>query len=84
MMRPLSTAHFVHTPDGVDGWVRLVASCANETLDVARLSASKQARALSAVAQRYQKVLDTTPDTLREALIRARTRVNEYLAAAAA
>lgn len=84
MMRPLSTAQFVHTPDDVDGWVRLVASCANETLDVARLSAPKQARALSAVALRYQKVLDTTPETLREALIRARTRVNEYLAVAAA
>jgi non-specific serine/threonine protein kinase len=84
VMRPLSTAHFVHTPDDVDGWVRLVASCANETLDVARLSAAKQARALSAVAQRYQKVLDTTPESLREALIRARTRVNEYLATAAA
>ena len=84
MMRPLPTAQFVHTPDDVDGWVRLVASCANETLDVARLGATKQARALAAVALRYQKVLDTTPESLREALIQARTRVNEYLAVAAA
>lgn len=84
MMRPLPTGQFVHTPDDVDGWVRLVASCANETLDVARLGAAKQARALAAVALRYQRVLDTTPDTLREALIQARTRVNEYLAVAAA
>lgn len=84
MMRPLPTGQFVHTPDDVDGWVRLVASCANETLDVARLGAAKQARALAAVALRYQRVLDTTPDTLREALVQARTRVNEYLAVAAA
>lgn len=84
MMRPLPTGQFMHTPDDVDGWVRLVASCANETLDVACLGAAKQARALAAVALRYQRVLDTTPDTLREALIQARTRVNEYLAVAAA
>jgi HD-like signal output (HDOD) protein len=82
VMRPLPTAQAVRTPDDVDGWVRLVASCANETLDISRLSPQKQARALAAVAARYQKVLDTTPESLRDALVQARTRVNEYLVTA--
>jgi HD-like signal output (HDOD) protein len=84
MMRPLPVSQSVRAPDDVDGWVRLVASCANETLDISRLSPQKQGRALAAVAARYQKVLETTPESLREVLIRARSRVNEYLAATAA
>lgn len=80
MMRPLPLDQPVRAPESVDGWMRLVASCANEVLQVALQPPAQQIRALQAVAARYHKALGVTVETLKDAFTKARQRVNDRMA----
>lgn len=84
MMQPLPLRHAVYMPTSADGWMRVVASCANETLAALKLAGASQARALTQVANRYAKTLGTTPDKLKLALQEARIKLNRHLATKAA
>ncbi len=68
MIRRASTAASVHTPEGDEDMLRLVAECANEAVEVTALPATKVAAALQRVVQRYGKLLDFSLRSLQEAL----------------
>jgi eukaryotic-like serine/threonine-protein kinase len=57
-----------HAPDGDSEQLRLVASCANELLDLQLLPPQQQAAGLHRVAQRYTRVLHLQPKDLQTAL----------------
>jgi eukaryotic-like serine/threonine-protein kinase len=68
LMRRLPRETSVLLPDSDDAFLRTLASCAHETLDAAAQPASQTAAALARVAHRYAKALQTTPESLKEAL----------------
>lgn len=84
LMQPLARDRTVRSPDTSPGWLRLVASCANELLDAARQPATLQAKALGQVAARYARTLDYTPDSLKEAMKTARQKLDQPVLASAA
>jgi eukaryotic-like serine/threonine-protein kinase len=68
MIRRLPTSTAVHTPETDDDMLRIVASCANETVEATDLPAAKLVPALTRVAQRYARTLDITVRDLQDAL----------------
>jgi non-specific serine/threonine protein kinase len=80
LIQPLSTRVAVHSPEHVEGWLRLVASCAYETVAVSQMPATAQGRALAVVAGRYARGLGTTVESLLDALVRARQRLAGHMA----
>jgi HD-like signal output (HDOD) protein len=73
MIRRLPPDAPVRKPDGDSDVLRIVASAANEVVDVvSKLPPSKVGAALGQVAQRYARVLRTTTRTIAEALQEAR------------
>ena len=76
LMQPLARDRTVRSPEGVPGWLRLVASCANELLDAARQPALLQGKALAQVAARYARTLDYSPEALKEAMQAARRKLD--------
>ncbi|MFM2066163.1 MAG: hypothetical protein RLZZ584_1072 [Pseudomonadota bacterium] len=81
LMQPLPRNTGVHAPDNVHGWLRLVASCANEVVLSAALPAGHQGRALAQVAARYSRTLGVTVDNLRDSYTSARQRLNHHFGA---
>jgi HD-like signal output (HDOD) protein len=75
LLEPLPRDRTVRSPDSVSGWLRLVASCANELLDAARQPAQLQGKALVQVSTRYTRTLDYSPEALKEAMQTARQRL---------
>lgn len=65
--RPAAEAP-VHAPQTDEDMLRLVAACANETVDAAAQPATKMALALQRVVQRYGRLLDISVRDLQEAL----------------
>jgi non-specific serine/threonine protein kinase len=80
LIQPLSPRVAVHSPEHVGGWLRVVASCAFETVAVSQLPATVQGRALALVAGRYARGLGTTVESLRDTLVRARQRLGGHMA----
>lgn len=76
LMLPLARDRTVRSPDAPSGWLRLVASCANELLDATRQPAQLQAKALGQVVARYTRTLDYSPDALKEAMKVARQKLD--------
>jgi hypothetical protein len=73
MVRRLPADAPVRKPDGDSDMLRLVASAANEIVDVvSHVPAAKVGGALGHVAQRYTRVLRTTTRSVAEALQEAR------------
>jgi eukaryotic-like serine/threonine-protein kinase len=69
MIRPLSKVAPVRGPDNDNDLLRATASAANEAVDAAQLLKPKQlTHALSAIAQRYAKVLNANLGVFQEAL----------------
>jgi HD-like signal output (HDOD) protein len=64
MIRRLSPASPVRSPDNDDDMLRTVASAANEAVDALALPAARQAAAIERVALRYARVLAGTPRDL--------------------
>ncbi|MEO8297520.1 MAG: HDOD domain-containing protein [Burkholderiales bacterium] len=79
IMQPLPRDRTVRSPDSVSAWLRLVASCANETLDAARLTGPAQNKAFAIIAGRYAKTLDYSPDVLKEALVSAKAKLDRHV-----
>jgi non-specific serine/threonine protein kinase len=79
MMQPLPLRQGVHPPTSADGWMRLVASCANETLAAMRQPGSGRLRALNHVATRYAKALGTSVDGLQLAVQSAQDKLDRHL-----
>lgn len=72
MMRRLPLDGTVHVPGSDGEFLRLLGSCANETLEASTQAAGKVAQALAKVAQRYARVLHVTVSDLHAALEAAR------------
>jgi eukaryotic-like serine/threonine-protein kinase len=69
MVRPLSKVAPVRGPDNDNDLLRATASAANEAVDAAQtLNATQLTHALSAIAQRYAKVLNANLGAFQEAL----------------
>lgn len=68
MIRRLPTTTPVHPPETDDDMLRLVASCANETIEALEAPPTKVAQALARVAQRYARTLEIGVRDLQEAL----------------
>jgi non-specific serine/threonine protein kinase len=68
LIRRLPPAAPVRTPEGDDEIVRVVASCANETIDALGQPAAREAGALQRVVQRYGRALDLALRDLQAAL----------------
>jgi eukaryotic-like serine/threonine-protein kinase len=69
MVRPLSKVAPVRGPDNDNDLLRATASAANEAVDAAQLLKPQQLNhALSAIAQRYAKVLNANLSVFQEAL----------------
>jgi HD-like signal output (HDOD) protein len=78
MMQPLPLRQTVHTPDGTQAWVRLVASCANEMLAAWEGPTSLQTKTYTLIAARYHKALGLTLDEIREVLEKAQQLLAEH------
>jgi eukaryotic-like serine/threonine-protein kinase len=63
---PITTA--VHAPESDDDMLRLVASCANETIEAAMQPAAKVTAALTRVVHRYARTLELSLVDLQDAL----------------
>jgi non-specific serine/threonine protein kinase len=83
-MQPLPTHQTVVAPYTVDGWLRLVSSCANETLQAFDAPAAAQPRALAQVANRYARALGVSVDSLKQAHLDARDKLARHLKVKAA
>lgn len=82
MIRRLPPDASVRKPDGDAEVLRVVASAANEAVDVVTLLAPKRvAAALERVAERYARVLHLTPRILHDALQDARDALRKTSAA---
>ncbi|HEV8312707.1 MAG TPA: HDOD domain-containing protein, partial [Burkholderiaceae bacterium] len=68
MIRRLSPTQPVRNADTDDDMLRATASAANEVFDALALPAQLVKRALDRVAQRYARVLNITPEDLRNAI----------------
>lgn len=80
MMAPLATQQSVHSPTAADAWIRVVASCANETVEaMLQPQTTTRTRLLIKVASRYAKTLGTTPDSLKEVFAQARHKLETHL-----
>jgi non-specific serine/threonine protein kinase len=79
MMQPLPRSTAVHVPDGVNGWLRVIASCANEVVETSTLKPALQGRALAHVSMRYSRLLGVTVESLRDQYVLARHRLGKHL-----
>ncbi|HZV94038.1 MAG TPA: hypothetical protein VFF72_12535 [Caldimonas sp.] len=78
MIRRLPAESPVRKPDGDADLLRLVGSAANETVDaISVLPSTRVGAALAHIAQRYSRVLRTTPRMLAEAIQEARDVVRK-------
>lgn len=80
MMRPLPRDTSIHCPKHMDGWIRLIASCANELLDASRLTAASQPAARARIAGRYARTLGCSAKNLEAALNEGQRRLLGHLA----
>ena len=71
MAWPIERDQIVRTPERVSGWLRTVASCAHEAMDIWLSRTPRTAQAFDSVAQRYARVLDVTAVDLRAAVERS-------------
>lgn len=83
-MLPLPLNQSVVAPHTVDGWLRLVSSCANETLQAFDAPSAALPRALTQVANRYARALGVSVDSLKQAHVDARDKLARHLQVKAA
>jgi non-specific serine/threonine protein kinase len=69
----------VRSPNTPGGWIKLVASCANEIVAVTELAPSAQPDALTAVLNRYHHALALETEQVRSAMRRARDKLSRHL-----
>jgi len=76
---PLGRDQAVRVPQQAPDWVRLVASCAGETLDAWQRAGPAVERELEHVAARYARTLDVKAVDLRSAAERSQLQTQNAL-----
>lgn len=69
----------VRSPDTPGGWIKLVASCANEIVAVTELAPAAQPDALTLVLNRYHHALALDTEQVRAAMRQARDKLSRHL-----
>jgi HD-like signal output (HDOD) protein len=78
-VRPIPLDRRVLSPTTPAGWIKLVASCANEIVAVTELPRPAQPAALTAVLDRYHAALALNTEQVRGAMRRARDKLSRHL-----
>jgi HD-like signal output (HDOD) protein len=78
-VRPIPLDRRVQSPTTPGGWIKLVASCANEIVAVTELPPPAQPAALTAVLDRYHNALALETDPVRSAMRQARDKLSRHL-----
>lgn len=78
-VRPIPLDRQVRSPDTPGGWIKLVASCANEIVAVTELAPAAQPDALTLVLNRYHHALALETEQVRSAMRRARDKLSRHL-----
>ncbi len=79
MMQPLPERQPVRSPPSQTGWIRLVASCANEILRARDLPAPKAKLRFERIATRYRQSLDLTVEEIQDIVARAKDLLRGHL-----
>lgn len=82
-LRPIPLDRQVLSPSTPAGWIKLVASCANEIVTVTELPAPAQPDALTAVLNRYHTALALDTEQVRSAVRQSRDKLARHLTNAA-
>ncbi|WP_310462052.1 HDOD domain-containing protein [Sphaerotilus sp.] len=83
-VRPIPLDRRVQSPTTPGGWIKLVASCANEIVMVTELPQPEQPAALTLVLDRYHDALALETEQVRSAMRQARDKLSRHLVNAAA
>ena len=78
-VRPIPLDRVVRSPTSPSGWIKLVASCANEIVAVTELPQPDQPDALTAVLNRYHNALALDTEGVRAAMRQARDKLAGHL-----
>lgn len=78
-VRAIPPGRTIRTPTSPAGWVKLVASCANEIVAVSELPAPAQPMALTQVLDRYHQALALDAEQAHAALRQARDKLARHL-----
>ncbi len=79
VMHPLEDRHTVRSPQDSQGWIRLVATCANEILKASEQAPPKAQVRFERIATRYHQSLGLTVDEIRQVLERAKGLLRNHL-----
>ena len=82
-VKPIPLDRRVQSPTTTAGWAKLVASCANEIVDIADQPQAAQPAALTHVLNRYHGVLALETEQVRAAMRQARDKLSRHLNPAA-
>lgn len=82
-VKPIPLDRQVRSPTSAAGWAKLVASCANEIVDIADLPQPAQPAALTHVLNRYHGALALETEQVRGAMRQARDKLSRHLNPAA-
>ncbi|MEY2873253.1 MAG: hypothetical protein RLZZ373_624 [Pseudomonadota bacterium] len=83
-VRPIPLDRRILSPNTPGGWLKLVASCANEIVAVTELPQPAQPEALTLVLDRYHNALALDTEQVRGAMRQARDKLAHHLINAAA
>lgn len=83
-VRAIPPDRIIRTPTAAAGWVKLVASCANEVVALSELPEPARPAALAQVIDRYHQVLALDTEQVQTALRQARDKLSRHLTNAAA
>lgn len=78
-VRPIPLDRRVQSPTTPGGWIKLVASCANEIVAVTEMAQPVQPAALTAVLDRYHSALALETEQVRGAMRQARDKLSRHL-----
>jgi eukaryotic-like serine/threonine-protein kinase len=78
-VRPIPLDRRVQSPTTPSGWIKLVASCANEIVMVTELPQPEQPAALTQVLDRYHDALALDTEQVRGAMRQARDKLSHHL-----
>ena len=81
-IRPIPLDRVVRSPTTPSGWIKLVASCANEIVAVTELPPLEQPDALTGVLNRYHTALALDTEGVRIAMRQARDKLASHLSPA--
>jgi len=82
-VKPIPLDRRVISPTTPAGWIKLVASCANEIVALTELPQAAQPDALTSVLDRYHNALALDTEQVRGAMRRARDKLSRHLNASA-